>query len=226
MKILKRSIAILLILIGLIFIFNKPITEWFVKHFGEETQLTGFTKEIGEINRDEISAISNFDLMRKILKRDQMNYVGAVSVPSIGLSINIINELNNDSLSIASAVYYDDMVMGMDNYVLASHFAYGSQYALFSPLYYQINTPNVIGSNMYLTDGETIFTYRVTTYKIVDNSDVDYIQQGTDDPMLTLFTCNYTHEQGKIILQGELIDKKSSDDYKENEIKKMFLVND
>lgn len=214
MKWIKRFLLSLLILFALGLIFNKQIIGIILNSSTPEVtkeSIAEAKKEKPIIDRSNIDELTPEDIIRHRLSDKKANYIGFVSIPSIGLKQPIINELSNYAISVGAAVYYDNMEMGKDNFVLASHFWYGSETALFSPLYYNVGQ-GVQGQKVYLTDLEYLYTYETIHYKIVSTSETSYIQQGTTDNLVTLFTCNYNSEDGRVVLQGKLIKKEKLND--------------
>lgn len=173
------------------------------------------------IDRNSIEELSPQDILRHRLSDKKANYIGYVSIPSIGLKQPIVNELSNYAVSVGAAVYYDDMIMGEGNYVLASHFWYDSETALFSPLYYNVNQ-GAIGQEIYLTDLEYLYTYETIHYKVVQTYDTDYIQQEIGEGLITLFTCNYDSESGRVVMQGKLTKKEKLSEVNSELIEKII----
>lgn len=209
MKWIKRILLAIAILISLCLIFNKQLIGFILDNSNPEITRESIVKanEIKPtIDRTNIDNLTPEDIIRNRLSDKKANYIGFVSIPVIGLKQPIVNELSNYAISIGAAVYYDNMKMGEDNYVLASHFWYGSKTALFSPLYYNVNQ-GAANQKIYLTDLEYLYTYETIHYKVVSIDETSYIQQGTDDKLVTLFTCNYNPEDGRVVIQGKLAKK-------------------
>ena len=97
-----------------------------------------------------------------------------------------------------------DQVMGQRNYPLAAHHtqSYG---VLFN------RVPELkAGQMLYITDKETIYTYRVYTRKKVHETEIeviyDSVAKDRGKPVLTLSTCfNLKEPESRIIVQGELV---------------------
>ena len=105
-------------------------------------------------------------------------YIGELDVPSLELSLPVMEEWDYDRLKIAPCrfsgnVYEDNLVICAHNY--PTHF---------SPLKYA-----PIGTQVKFTDAEgTEFYYTVASIETVGPSDVEGLLSGDWD--LTLFTCN------------------------------------
>lgn len=224
---LLNAIVIVLMILSALFLLQKPIARLLTNR----NQPT-ITKEIidsnkgkatiGEVKEDGLSASM---MIMNQLKGKHSNIIGVVSIPEIGIKQPIINELNDYAISVGSSVIFEENQMGKDNYVLTSHFSYVGESFLFSPLYYQIGQ-GVNGQKMYLTDLSDVYEYKVSEYKVVDESDTKYIQQDyLEKPLLTLYTCNYYSEWGRIILQGELVKKTPIKEMTTEKINELFQFN-
>lgn len=224
-KTFKTMGIIFIFIIALALIFNGKIATFLIENQAKVSisadEINKNKKKRPEINRDNIDTLTPADVIKCRLSDNKALYIGYLAVPSIGLKLPIINELSNYSISIGAAVYYDNMKMGKGNYVLASHFWYDSETALFSPLYYHVGQ-GAQKQKMYITDLENLYTYEVSTYKVVNTSETSYIQQNNSKNLLTLFTCNYTADAGRIVMQGELVNTQPLNEIDEatlNEIK-------
>lgn len=224
MKWIKTIIATILIIISLILIFNKHIASFLLAlepNITVETINKAKNKE-ELINYNDVTTATSWDVINSKLNYNVANFIGLVSVPSISLKQPIANELSNYTLSVGAAIYYKDMKMGgMNNYVLASHFSYMGETQLFSPLYYNIEK-NLLGEKIFLTDLSKVYTYKITKYSIVREDETEHIEQSNDRALITLFTCNYSHEYGRIILQGELDEIRDVKELEPNYINEIF----
>lgn len=224
-KALKISGIIFIFMIAFALIFNGKIATFLIENQAKVSisadEIDKNKDEKPYIDRDNIDTLTPADVIKGRLADNKALYIGYLAVPSIGLKLPIINELSNYSISIGAAVYYDNMKMGKGNYVLASHFWYDSETALFSPLYYNVSQ-GAKKQKMYLTDLKNLYTYEVSTYKVVNTTETSYIQQDTSENLLTLFTCNYTADAGRIVMQGKLVSTQPLNEIDEttlNEIK-------
>lgn len=223
MKWARRVLLGVMIAIGLILLFNKQIASFLINREPDisKESIVIANRNQGPINYDEITSLTAMDILKAQLSNQKANYIGIVSVPKLGLKQPIVNELSNYALSVGAAIYYNDMKMGENNYVLASHFSYTGKQDLFSPLYYNLSQ-GVVGQEIYLTDLDYLYTYKTTDYKVVTINETEYINEESNVPKITLFTCNYTSEAGRVILQGELVKKEKIDDSLTEKINTIF----
>lgn len=214
MKWIKHIVVSLAILVGLVFTFNEQIAKVIMdREVSITPEMTRSASRISpKMEEAEVTTLTPADVMRTKLTRNLDNlYLGYVYIPSIGLKQPVINELSNASLIMGAAIIYEGMSMGEDNYVIASHFSYLSENHLFSPLYYNKNQ-GASCQLIYLTDLDKVYIYTTTFFEVVDPSETEYIQRGTNNPKITLYTCNYNNYDGRIVLQGELKDVVSIND--------------
>lgn len=203
---MKRILFLLVIIVGLILTFNEPIAkELMSKEPVITADLVNDAKKKKPImNEAEVRTLTPSEIMRSKLTRNLDDlYLGYVYIPSIHLKQPVINELSNDALLTGASIIYEDMEMGKDNYVIASHFSYLSERHLFSPLYYE-KAQGAQGQLIYLTDLENMYIYKTTFFEVVDPSQTQYIQRGQGKDLITLYTCNYNNYDGRIVMQGEL----------------------
>ena len=109
---------------------------------------------------------------------DGNNYIGVLEIPTLGLSLPILDECTDSLLKVAPCRYagnlYDGLIIAGHNYV--SHFKKLSQLAP--------------GDAVRFTDVDgNVWEYTVTTTEIISGYDVEGMEEG--DWELTLFTCTY-----------------------------------
>ena len=109
---------------------------------------------------------------------DGIDYIGYIQIPSLGLELPIIAEINDALLKMApcryeGSVYQDNMIIGGHNY--RQHFGYIDELS-YGDMIHFIDM-----------DGNT-FSYEVIDLEVIDASDASGMKAGDWD--LTLFTCN------------------------------------
>lgn len=141
----------------------------------------------------------------EIKKFSQKYIIGIIKIPAIKLELGILKGVLNRNLYLGVGTMRKDQVMGSGNYPLAGHHtqSYGVMFNRVPEL--------KAGQLMYVTDKETIYTYRVYERKKVHESDVyviyDQIAQQRGKPVLTLATCfNLREPEARVIVHGELMD--------------------
>lgn len=200
---------ILLLLVGVCFIFINQIESFFINHTGKyllETTLEDAQKNAdmeASFDFEESQSLSLFDILKAQATREDIPAIGSITIPSVELELPIVKGVGKESLAVGAGTMKPDQQMGAGNYALASHFFEGKD-ILFGPLY-----DVQIGSTIYLSDLNNIYEYVVTIKKIIEATDV-YIIDETDDTLLTLITCA---EKGtkRLALQAEFKAKQEVD---------------
>ena len=151
------------------------------------------------------STMTEEQAREEIKKFSQKYIIGIIKIPAIKLELGILKGVLNRNLYLGVGTMRKDQVMGSGNYPLAGHHtqSYGVMFNRVPEL--------KSGQLMYVTDKETIYTYRVYERKKVHESDVyviyDQIAQQRGKPVLTLATCfNLREPEARVIVHGELVD--------------------
>ena len=185
--------------------------------FGEQYIFTLFDKQPAQLSTKTIAKneklVTNYDwqsvktlsastIIKARTSGNDLKYVGLIIVPDIGLKLPILNGTTNENLAIGAGTMFANQKMGQGNYSLASHFVRGSsnKQMLFSPIYYK----GRVGQRIYVTNLKRVYVYKTDVYKTVKSTAVDVVRPVPDKTMLTLITCNYTHDRGRVMMQGNL----------------------
>lgn len=118
--------------------------------------------------------------------------IGKMAMPSIGVSLPIykgeFSPDGSDNMLLGAVTNKENQEMGFRNYVLSSHIVNNKQ-SLFTSLT-DVHTGDVV----YLTDGETLFTYTISKEFVVKPTDTYILDDIDNQATLTLYTCNYINE--------------------------------
>ncbi|CAH0415859.1 class A sortase [Periweissella fabaria] len=210
MKKVPRILAYLgitvLLIISLGLIFNQQIAKLALETFHPNvttTSIAAAQKKSASYDWRKVNSVSSAQIIQARFKTDAANFIGYVAVPAMGISLPISAGTGGDNLALGAATILPDQKMGQGNYVLASHMVYIGKNLLFSPLYYHKND-GVKGQKIYLTDLKHVYEYTTTEYKVVPSTAVQITDPVPGKQVITLFTCNYTHNDGRVVLRGEL----------------------
>lgn len=183
-----RIIAIILLVAGIVLIFNKPIGDWMIRQ-NQQSTLSSLTKKKVEANKKkkgmfDFSKVKDMDAAKatKTRLKNTANAIGALAIPDVNMYLPIMLGLSDDSLSTGGGTMRANQTMGKGNYPLAGHYM-TSNGILFSPLE---NTQ--LGQKVYLTDLKHIYIYRIYMKKKVDPHAV-YLVRNTKKAIVTLITC-------------------------------------
>lgn len=207
-KKIKIMSIVLCFICGLILIFNKEIGHLIIKEnkvsISQKIVLKNQNNnDNSEFDWTKSNSLSTSDIVKA--KLSKKNYIGLISIPEININLPISPGVSNNSLSLGAGTMYKNQQMGRGNYSLASHFVQGNsnKNMLFSPLYYT----GSVGQTIFVTDLKNIYEYISITVKIVPPSDVGVTEPVPGKKLITLITCDYTAENGRVIMQGKLVKK-------------------
>ncbi|MCT3601522.1 class A sortase [Lactobacillus acidophilus] len=186
--ILVRIVAVLLLVIGLVLIFNKQISNQMIKH-NQQSALTTLTKKQVEANQkkkgmydfSKVKSMNMGQAARSQVKKTS-GAIGALAVPDVNMYLPIMLGLSDDAMSTGGGTMRADQVMGKGNYPLAGHYM-TAKGILFSPLEDVKKEQRI-----YLTNLKKIYIYRIYMKKIVDPSAV-WLVNNTKKNIVTLITC-------------------------------------
>lgn len=209
---MKRKIigllGIVLILAGSLFLFNKPIKNYFVEKTGEKYEISKVTKREIEENK-QVETTFDFDAVKplnlKAIAKSQLSgkskklpVIASVAVPSVEICLPVFKGLENDGLYYGAGTLSADQEMGEGNYGIASHRSDQAD-LLFTPL-----EQVFIGDKIYLTDLTNVYTYAVVRKEKVDPERVEVLDIVPDRSLVTLLTCGDIYATTRIVVQGEL----------------------
>lgn len=138
---------------------------------------------------------------------DQNLIIGRLYIPSIDLNLTVFNGLSNSILQAGLGTMRPGLTMGQGNFPIAGHYSADSD-ILFGNL---ISVE--IGDKIYLTDNEKIYEYKVYETRIVDVTEVKWIEDTVakehGKPIISLMNCYYIDGQNtgdRYFVFGELIE--------------------
>ncbi|KGL46462.1 class A sortase [Listeria newyorkensis] len=204
---LKKTIAIIILIVGLLLVLSPFIKSGIVKYLSGRDSVTNYSAETLEKNNNRDA---NFDFasvelpsMTSVVKGaadyDKNAVVGSIAIPSVDLSLMVLKGTNTANLLAGATTMRSDQVMGKGNYPLAGHHMRNGS-MLFGPV---MNVKE--GAKVYLTDLTNLYTYEVTNTKIVKDTEVGVIDD-TEEPQITLVTCDVaTETDQRFIATGKLV---------------------
>lgn len=212
-KKLRITLVITLILAGLFFLFYNQITgfayeKWLNKN--QEELLTTITKDSIEENKNNIEhsddmfdfeTIDNINNGVNIPDIDinkMKNAIGIITIPSVDLEEPILHGTTNKNLLLGATTMKPEQKMGEGNYTLAGH-NHHTRPVLFQPI------RNVeIGADIFVTDKNKVYNYKVTNKEVVMPERVDVLDDVPGKKLVTLVSCYAKDGSDRIIITGEL----------------------
>lgn len=195
-------------------------------HVGKQAELANFN--LGKIARAEyeekqIASVNVADYAKaKNLMLDTTNKwgIGKLVIPSVDIRLPILAGLSNQNLLTGAATYTEDQKLGKGNYVLLAHNIFDQDLLL-----HRIQNLKK-KDRIYATDFTTVFHYEVTENKVIEDTEVSYIEEtaGNQVPILTLLRCEgNVGTKFRRVVQGTLVETESIETMKKNQLKEMGL---
>ena len=208
-NLLTNILAVFLILLSLVLIFNSKIRNMFMVWNTNKYQVSQVTKEKIEENKeaegnfdfDSVKSISSEAVLAAQWDAQQLPVIGGIAIPEVEINLPIFKGLDNVNLFYGAGTMKPNQKMGEGNYSLASHHIFTAENAsqmLFSPL---VNAKE--GMKIYLTDKEKVYTYVIREVKHVTPDRVDEIEDREGIKEITLVTCVDYNATERIIVKGD-----------------------
>ena len=214
-NLLTNILAVFLILLSLVLIFNSTIRNMFMVWNTNKYQVSQVTKEKIEENKetegnfdfDSVKSISSEAVLAAQWDAQQLPVIGGIAIPEVEINLPIFKGLDNVNLFYGAGTMKANQKMGEGNYSLASHHIFTAENAsqmLFSPL---VNAK--VGMKIYLTDKDKVYTYEIREVKHVTPDRVDEIEDREGVKEITLVTCVDYNATERIIVKGDFKEVKA-----------------
>ena len=214
-NLLTNILAVFLILLSLVLIFNSTIRNMFMVWNTNKYQVSQVTKEKIEENKetegnfdfDSVKSISSEAVLAAQWDAQQLPVIGGIAIPEVEINLPIFKGLDNVNLFYGAGTMKANQKMGEGNYSLASHHIFTAENAsqmLFSPL---VNAK--AGMKIYLTDKDKVYTYVIREVKHVTPDRVDEIEDRDGIKEITLVTCVDYDATERIIVKGDFKEVKA-----------------
>lgn len=207
----KKIIMLLMIVIGFLLVFSKPISHYIIGLRSNDYQVSKVSKatiaknETAEVTYD-FSSVQSVS-MKSLLSSDgtDLPVIGGIAIPDLSINLPIFKGVMNENLLYGAGTMKDSQVMGGENnYALASHHVFGltgSSQMLFSPL-----EKAKVGMTIYLTDKSIIYTYKITEIVSVSPEQTEVLDDVAGESTLTLVTCEDKEATKRLIVKATLTD--------------------
>lgn len=207
---LYNSFLLLLVVVGLVLVFNKQIRNYLIGLNSNKYQVTQVTKEEIDANKqaeasfdfEAVQSLSTEAILAAQMEGQYLPVIGGIAIPELEINLPIFKGVGNTEIAYGAGTMKEDQVMGERNYALASHHIFGIEGAskmLFSPL-----DNAKAGMKIYLTDKEKIYTYVISEVKVVAPEHVEVIDDRPGQTEVTLVTCTDFNATNRIIVHGQL----------------------
>lgn len=186
--VLIRIAAVILLIVGLVLIFNKQIRNQLVRQ-NQAQALTGLTAKKVEKNQKkkgmfDYSKVKEIDFAQvtRTKVKNTSDAIGALAIPDVNMYLPVMLGLSDDAMATGGGTMRPNQKMGKGNYALAGHYM-TAKGTLFSPL-----EDSKKGQLVYLTNLKKIYVYKIYMKKKVSPYAV-WLVNNTKKPVVTLITC-------------------------------------
>ncbi|HFC9197579.1 class A sortase [Enterococcus lactis] len=206
---------VLIFIISLVLILNKPIQNMMIVKGSNQYQLENVSKK--KIQQNEKAKTNfNFSSVRSVnfqsvlsskLDSQQLPVVGEIAIPDLKINLPIFKGVGNSSLLYGAGTMKENEKMGEGNYALAGHNMTGFSSdlsILFTPL--KRAKPGMV---IYVTDKENIYKYKINKIRKVKPNHVEVINDIPGKTEITLVTCADIKATQRIIVKGTYEGKES-----------------
>ena len=211
---MKKIIATILIIIGIILILTPFLTEQIIKYYNKNISTDGISMEDIEANDKsegefDFSSVEDVDI--KSIINGTMNFdknlvVGVLIIPDLNINLPILKGLNDSNLMVGAATMKPEQSMGEGNYTLAGHHMKNKELLFGSLMDIQV------GSKVIISDKKNIYEYKTYDTVVVPDNAMDMIEDEKAEkkgkPIISLMTCYHSSRTGKrFFALGELVNK-------------------
>lgn len=212
-KKIRITLMVLLFTAGFFLLFFNQISgfvyeKWLNKNQGEilssitkdsiQDNLKGLGENDDLFDYEAIQNIGSGVVPPKVDISKIKNAVGIITIPSVNLEEPILYGTTNQNLLLGATTMKPEQKMGEGNYTLAGHNHY-TRKILFQPIRFV-----EIGEDIFITDKDKVYTYKVTNKEVVEPSRVDVLDDVKDKKLITLVSCYARDGSNRIIVTGEL----------------------
>lgn len=206
-KMLSNLLIAVLVIVGLVLIFNQPIQKMLLQHKTQTYQVQHVTRKKIIQNQkvtttfdfDQVQSISAQKVVANQFSTEQLPVIGYIVIPSVHIQLPIFKGLSNEVLLYGAGTTSPTQVMGKGNYGLASHRMFDES-LLFTPLDHV-----KVGEKIYLTDLANMYIYEAISNEKVSPNRVDVLDEVPDTTLVTLITCGEMSGETRRVVQGKLI---------------------
>ncbi len=213
----SRALSYLLIFTGILLLFIPQVNQWMIGNRSDKNVQVAEELPAETLKTNlETEASFDFDAIEEITTSgtwlspeyiDPSLIIGRLYIPSIETNVTVFNGVTNDILHAGVGTMRPDLTMGEGNFPIAGHYSQDPS-ILFGNL-----TSIELGDAIYLTDNEQVYEYVVYDTRVVEPTEVEWIQEDVASehgkPIVSLMNCYYIDGQptdDRFFVFGELVD--------------------
>lgn len=225
-----------LIFVSMVIVLGIAIYGYF--NMQEETEMEainiGQQEELSQYNLDKVRNanyeekqiasvnVSGYAEAKTNFKQTMNNWgIGKLVIPNVDIDLPILAGLANENLLTGAATFREDQKLGKENYVLLAHNIFEQDVLMHRIKYLKKD------DKIYTTDFKDVYIYKVTENKVIEDTEVSYVEKKPSDnsSILTLLRCE--GDIGTIyrrVVQGKLASVQPLKDSDEELFKELGLV--
>lgn len=194
---------------------NKPVNYWLVvaglflvlsvglfvaNPIYQYTKTAQIKSQLKEVRLEKLTPIAQKQTeTQEIDLSNKEIYIGKLAIPAVNLHLPIVKGTGEDNLFRGAATNTTNQMLGKGNYSLSSHKMPYDEELLFSPLL-RVKKDDMV----YLTDGESVYSYQVNKVFVVRPDQVEILDVIPNKQIVTLYTCETDAGEERHVVQGEL----------------------
>lgn len=212
---MKKIMGVVLILLGVVLVFNKQIYN--ILSDRKIDELNTVFQEIDKVDIDKnlikkeeydyeiIEDISPTNMQTNLNEEDKDSIIGQLVIPSADINLVIFDGISNSKLLSGVTTMKENQSMGKGNYSLAGHYGFKDK------LLYNLDKVEV-NDEVRITDKNKIYIYKIVKKEIVSPDRLDMIEDSRrelfSNNIISIMNCYY--EDGKrtgdrYFITGELV---------------------
>ncbi|MFD1464565.1 class A sortase [Lapidilactobacillus mulanensis] len=202
-KKLRIVLIVLLLVVGLILIFNQQIKDQLVAFTTQnkieqvtKSKITKSKKAKASFDFDAVESVDTQQVVQAATQNDA-SALGKIAIPAVNLTLPIVKGVGETALATGAGTMKADQEMGAGNYALAGHHM-NNPNILFSPV-----TRAQVGQLIYITDLTNVYVYKIDLKEVIKPTDVSIIDDQAGKKMITLITCAQSGTK-RWAVQGQL----------------------
>ncbi len=191
-------------IIGLVLLFNKPITNYLIENYHPvvfSDQIKTEQKAKAPYDWASIKPLNLFSVAKARIYHPQIKVIGGIYNEKLGLNVPIVNGVDQTIYSLCAGALEPNEKMGQGNYSIAAHNVSSSKDALFAPIYQKAK----VGDTLNITNFHKVYTYKIYAKAPISEHNNTVLENSTK-PSLTLVTCETGNQnsQKRFIYQAKL----------------------
>ncbi|MFK4855051.1 class A sortase [Lactococcus petauri] len=206
------AVSVIAFLFGLLVFFSPNIGQYLIKSKASKeinishVEMKKNLQQKGEFVPEDVRPLTTTELLANQFSKTDLPSIGILSIPDINLELPVFNGITYETMMYGAGTAKPNQQMGKGNYALASHTIFNSfngsiiTNLLFGNLIYA-----QIGQNIFLTDKDKSYEYKIDTIYKVNVSQGNIIQNHDEEQEITLYTCTSLTGAERLVVHGLLI---------------------